>query len=218
MKFKNWNGEDLQGEWLITIKKDGIQCRKTDNGIVSKNGNPLYNFPANAKNFTIAEVFCGSWSETMSIVRSSKSVRRKVRNNEIYPLYPEVDNRLILAQLENPSKEGIKLFFNAAVEAGHEGLVLRKIGTNEFIKVKTVYTDDVKILGYVEGKGKHEGRLGKFITEDGDCGTGYSDKEREEFWENRDKLIGTYIEVDSMERTPKGKLRNPRFIRLRPDK
>ena len=50
MKFKDWDGKDLKGTWLFTIKKDGFQCRKQGNQVVSKNGNPLHHFPKKLKN------------------------------------------------------------------------------------------------------------------------------------------------------------------------
>lgn len=216
MKFKEWDGQGLKGKWLFSIKMDGFQCQMKGGKPVSKNGNPLHHFPKKLKKFHIAEVFCGSWNETSSIVTASKSERREVRNDEIFLLYPELDGRLFLCQKANPSAEFIQWMMDRVVKQGHEGLVLRQGET--FIKVKTVYTDDVIITGAVEGKGMFKGMLGKFTTADGDCGIGFTHAQRKEYWNRRKELTGTYMEVKSMERTKLGKLRNPRFVRLRPDK
>lgn len=216
MKFKDWDGEALKGKWLMTLKIDGFQCIRKRNRVESKNGKPLYNFPKNMKKFNIAEVYCGSWNQTASIVRASVSKRREVTNDEIYPLYPQIDGRLLLAQASNPSSEFIRQTFEKAVRDGYEGLVLRQ--EDNFIKVKTTYTDDVIITGWKEGKGMFKGMLGKFTTNEGDCGIGFTHAQRKEYWEQRNKLLGTYMEVESMERTKNNKLRNPRFVRLRPDK
>lgn len=216
MKFKDWDETDLKGRWLFTIKIDGVQCRRHRRRVLSKNEKPLYNFPADCKRFRIAEVFCGSWNETMSIVRASKSPRRKIKNDEIYTLYPRIDERLRIGWYVDPTKEQINQIFQTVVKQGFEGLVIRQGET--FIKVKTVYTDDIIITGAVEGKGKFKGMLGKFTSDSGDCGVGFTHAQRKEYWIKRGELVATYMEVKSMERTKTGKLRNPRFVRLRPDK
>lgn len=228
MKFKEWDGKPLKGKWRFTIKIDGVQGNFHDGAIVTKNGKPMYHIPQNVINAVSEfkgwngnfgdkmEVFCGSWNQTMSIVTASKSPRRDVRIDEIYPLFPVIDKRLDLGIYENPTALKIKQQFKRIVKAGYEGLVLTNGET--FIKVKTVYTKDIKITGFVEGKGKFKGMLGKFTSDEGDCGGGYSNQQRKDFWKNRKKMVGTFIEVKSMETTINGKLRNPRFVRLRPDK
>lgn len=225
MNFKNWNGQSLKGDWLFTYKIDGIQARKIKtfdkykrpkNQIVSKNNNPLYNIPKTRKNFLIAEIFTGLWGRTWSIVSASKSKRRQIKEEEIYPLFPKIDKRLIIGKFSNPSAMLIKIAFEQAIAQEYEGLVLRQGDT--FIKVKTEYSDDVKVTGYVEGKGKFKGMLGKLITDSGDCGIGFNNAQRTVYWRHRKSLIGKTVEIVSMERTPKGKLRNPRFVRFRLDK
>lgn len=228
MTFKEWDGKPLTGRWLFTIKIDGVQGSFHDGAIVTKGGFAMSHIPQNVIDSVEKshkwngnaqdkmEVFCGSWNETMSIVRAFKSKRRDVRIDEIYPLFPNIDKRLDLGSYDNPTAEEIRNQFNKVVKAGYEGLVLRQ--GDVFIKVKTVYTKDVKITGFVEGKGKFAGMLGKVTTDEGDCGTGYTNDQRKEIWANRKKLLGKFVEIKSMETTKNGKLRNPRFVRLRLDK
>jgi hypothetical protein len=216
-KFKNWNGQDLEGSWLFTIKIDGVQAIKGNNGsVVTKRGKPLYNLPKTTKDFEVAEIFCGSWNKTMSIIRASKSKRRKIRPSEIYPLFPNPDRRLILGRYVDPPAAFIRKMFLLNEALGHEGLVLR--GQDVLIKVKSDYTEDLVITGMVEGKGRLKGKLGKLETLNGEVGTGFTDQERGEIWASKEALIGTYVEVKYTEKTKNNKLRNPRFIRLRPDK
>lgn len=217
MKFKEWDGEPLEGWWDFTIKIDGIQVKRLARGLyVSKNGNPLNHMQKVNKTFEIAEVFRKSWGESWSVVSASKSKRIPIENHEVYTILPKIDKRLYLGRFKDPASEKIKELFNCTVEAGYEGLVLRQEGI--FIKVKTVYTKDVRITGYVEGKGKFIGMLGKITTDEGDCGTGYTNAEREDIWERQEELLGKFVEIESMEATSNGKLRNPRFVRLRLDK
>lgn len=222
LKFKNYTGQSLKGDWLFTYKIDGWQAKQyeTDTGLevktLSKGGKPLYHLPDIMPKFDIAEIFCGSWNETQSILSASKSKRRQVKLDEIYPLFPDIDKRLVIGTFRDPSAKLINIAFNQAINMEYEGLVLRK--GNEFIKVKPTYSEDVPITGFVQGNGKLKGMLGKFTTDSGDVGTGFTELQRKALWRIRKKLIGIMIEVESMEKLPNGKLRHPRFIRLRLDK
>lgn len=80
-------------------------------------------------------------------------------------------------------------------------------------------TLDLPVVGKVEGKGKHKGRLGALtceLPEGGtvDIGVGFTDREREEFWETPP----TMIEVAYRGYTDKGSLRFPRYLTVREDK
>ena len=63
---------------------------------------------------------------------------------------------------------------------GFEGLVLRQ--NENWIKVKPEETHDVAITGFVEGNGKHLGRLGYVTTDKGAVGAGFTDAERQLLW------------------------------------
>ena len=223
MKFKDWDGKDLKGKWIFSIKIDGMRLENRPEGIVSRNGKPVYNLPKNIKKFQIAEVCCeNSWNKTMSICRASKSTRRKVMQSEIYTIVP-LDKRLYHGTFDDPTAEEINAIFqhyHVRHPLKYEGLVLYNEEKDLYIKVKDKYTIDVKIIGFVESTAKSKpNMLKEFITDKGSVGTGITRSQCKEFWSNRDKLLGTYIEVEVMEFNKKtGKWRHPRFIRLRPDK
>ena len=79
------------------------------------------------------------------------------------------------------------------------------------------------ILGYEEGTGRNEGRLGAFICEGEDdgklirtnVGSGLSDDNRITYWAARDNLVGHVVEVraDAVTQNQDGtySLRFPRF-------
>lgn len=211
LKFKVWNKEDLQGTYKITIKIDGVRAIKTPNGIVARSGKPLYNIP-NTLDFEQAEIFCGSFKNTLEIVRSHSN--RSIEQEEVYKLYPEIDERLYIDTVVNPTKEYIDATFKLVKNKGYEGLVLW--GENTLYKVKDIQTEDVEVLGIIEGKGRNIGKLGAFITSMGNVGTGLSDKERNDYFTKN--IIGKVIEVAYMELTEDNKFRHPRFYRLREDK
>lgn len=226
MKFKDWDGKDLEGVWMFTFKIDGVRVEKHNGKKLSRGGKPLFNIP----NFKgdIAEVFCGSWNETVSKVRTA-SKKMKISSDEIYKLMPQIDERLIiLRSVKNPTANFIESHKSRAEFLGYEGLVLQRLDKKEaFVKVKQSYTKDTKIIGFVEGKGKFKGMLGKFLTENGGVGIGYRNaapeerltiRKRIEYWNRRKELLGTYIEVMCMYMTDKNMFFQPRLVRLRPDK
>lgn len=118
-----------------------------------------------------------------------------------------------------------------AIENDEEGIMINLADapyeckrSNNILKVKKMQTCDLKIVGYEEGTGNLKGTLGSFIVEYKDntvgVGSGYSLEEREEFWNNKDNLLGRVIEVQYFEesidsKTNKPSLRFPVFKYLR---
>ena len=85
-----------------------------------------------------------------------------------------------MGHLTNPSAADIRAALQRANDLGFEGLVLRQ--SDHWIKVKPEETHDVAITGFVEGKGKHLGRLGYVTTDKGAVGAGFTDAERQLLW------------------------------------
>jgi len=211
MKFNLWNKEDLKGNWEISIKIDGVRCHNTPEGKLSRKGKPLYNIPDFSGE--VAEIYCGSFKET--IIKTRTFTKEFTINKEdIYELHPNLDSRLFITTVTNPTKEFILELFDKYRSEGHEGLILKQ--NDKRLKVKNEETYDVTVTGIFEGKGRNKGRLGGFTTELGNVGTGLTDEERVEYYSPT--LIGQTIEVSCMEMTPDNKFRHPRFIRLREDK
>ena len=147
--------------------------------------------------------------------------------------------RLHAAWLSTPSDEIIVApaadpgdwqgFANCLVAmGGYDGAILRRadapwtIGASkngEAIKVKPVQSLDLEAVGWFLGKGKHAGRAGGIkVIYRGVCtdvGTGFTDAEREAIAQGRASGIA---EIEFMEVTADGKLREPRFKGWRHDK
>lgn len=214
MKIKEWDGKDLKGFWWATLKIDGVRALRDVGGKwVSKRGKPLYNLDHLPDHYKDIEVFLGDWSSSVSACRTHDGV--PVPIDKAYQLNP-LEDRLRLRLLENPDGKQIRELLVSAVNGGYEGIVLHSADGSCWIKVKPSVTYDVKIVGLLPGKGKHLGRLGAFVTEYGNVGTGLTDAQREEY--NDPKMIGETIEVECMSLTPDGKFRHPRFVRHRWDK
>jgi len=202
-----YKGQVLKGEWLITLKVDGVQVIVQDGVAQSRAGKPLYNIPSIPDG--IYEAYINSWGETVSRVRTHDGVM--LGPQDLIRLYPP-DPRLIVGTYMDPSPGLINEIFNREIQLGVEGLVLRGPKGEEF-KVKPIETLDLPILEVIPGKGKHQGRIGALLTPLGKVGTGFTDLEREQVWD-----IGAIIEVSFMGYTPLGNLRHPRFIRSRFDR
>lgn len=211
LKFHSWRGQSLSGPWVVSRKIDGVCVIVTESGeVVSRANKPLYNIPRLAPG--IYECFTGSWESTISAVRTM--VAAQISQQDFFSLAP-VDDRLYLQTLESPTSGEIEALLTAVIRSGDEGLVLCQGDT--YLRAKKQETYDVSVIGIIEGKGKHYGRLGALITPMGNVGTGFSDAQRDELI-NLVEGEPLTIEVACMGLTPSGKFRHPRFVRIRPDK
>ena len=218
---RSWNGNSLPGEWLVTVKIDGVRAIWHDElGWLSRAKKPLYNVPPWRQGCARdCEIFVGTFQDTIRATRTrlTKEDTPTIQPQHIYGL-ELLDARLHWGTLKNPGAADILALLQRARDLGHEGLVLRR--ADRWIKVKPGETYDVAITGYMEGRGKHRGRLGYVTTEWGNVGSGFTDREREILWAEAraGRLVGQVIEVNCMQFTPKGQFRHPFFVRMRPDK
>jgi hypothetical protein len=217
-KPKLYVGKSIEGETVISTKIDGVRaklCPVTKTAI-SFNGKPLYGLDDVLNTITTemdVEIFCGSFKQTVEIVRCSKNLPRQITIDEIYSINP-LDSRLHVHTVDSPTPELIEEYLQWALKDGNEGLVLTT--PNKWLKVKSSETHDVVITELIEGTGQFEGCLGAFMTSKGKVGTGFTHTDRKDYY--REDLVGSVIEVECMELTDAGKFRHPRFIRLRFDK
>ena len=128
----------------------------------------------------------------------------------------------------------LRRYAHDAVNAGFEGIMIKDIDapyeckrSTFWMKWKPVITVDLNIVGFEEGTGRNEGRLGAIICEGVDdgrniavnVGSGLSDADRDEYWNSRDSLLGHVVEVaaDAVTQNQDGtySLRFPRFVRFR---
>jgi DNA ligase-1 len=125
-------------------------------------------------------------------------------------------------------------FAEAAVAQGYEGIMIKDLEahyeckrTSSWLKWKPIITVDLEIVGFEPGTGRNAGRLGAIICEGDDndrrirvnVGTGFDDAVRDQYWANRDQLLGHLVEVqaDAVTQNQDGtySLRFPRFVRFR---
>lgn len=113
----------------------------------------------------------------------------------------------------------------------HEGVMVNLANapyegkrTKNILKVKAMQDCDLKIIGFEEGTGKNKGTLGAVIVDykgfEVKVGSGFTDQDRDYFWNNQKKLLGRVITVQYFEETTNKKdnslsLRFPVYLELR---
>ena len=120
------------------------------------------------------------------------------------------------------------------VAQGYEGIMIKDLGapyvckrSDSWMKWKPRISVDLEIVGFEEGTGRNQNRLGALICEGEDngrsirvnVGTGLSDVDRDEYWAARHSLLGHLVEIqaDAVTQNQDGShsLRFPRFLRFR---
>src|SRR6056300_1794020 len=122
----------------------------------------------------------------------------------------------------------------AAVDGGYEGVMIKDIDapyeckrTHAWLKAKPFIEVTLEVKEIEEGTGRNEGRLGAFVCEgidDGkdirvNVGSGFTDANRDSFWNHRSSIVGNLVEVraDAITKNQDGtySLRFPRFKTFR---
>ena len=123
----------------------------------------------------------------------------------------------------------------AAVDGGYEGVMIKDQKavyeckrSHAWLKAKPFIEVTLKVVAVEEGTGRNEGRLGAIIVEGEDdgytyhlnCGSGLTDDQRDQFWTNRDNVVGSLVEIRADARTKSQdsdtySLRFPRFKTFR---
>jgi len=142
--------------------------------------------------------------------------------------YTEVDLDTTIGDIE------FKDFNDKAIEKGYEGIMLKDPTapyeckrSPSWLKMKPFIEVSLEVTHVEEGTGRNEGRLGALVCAGVDLGkdirvnvgSGFSDADRDEFWDSRDAVIGQIVEVraDTVTQNQDGtySLRFPRFLRFR---
>ena len=117
---------------------------------------------------------------------------------------------------------------------GWEGLMLNLNSskyqtkrTTGLLKIKDFLDADVYVKDVFEGTGRLAGKLGGVVIDykgnDVKVGSGFSDEERDLYWQHPDQIVGHLIQVSYFEEThnqndDKLSLRFPTFVTVRDDK
>ena len=127
-------------------------------------------------------------------------------------------------------------YMKEMVAAGYEGVMIKDPNakyeckrSHSWLKMKPFIEVSLSVTSVEEGTGRNVGKLGAIVCEGEDdgkkivvnCGSGFTDEQRAEFWAAKDTLIGQVVEVraDAATRSQDSEdiwsLRFPRFLRFR---
>ena len=143
----------------------------------------------------------------------------------------------ITVDLDTPEGQAaFKQFNKETVEAGYEGIMVKDPKapyetkrSSAWLKIKPFIEISMTVIGYEEGTGKNVGKLGAVICETKpndetggrhvivNVGGGWSDKDREDIWENQDHYMGFILEVkaDCFSKEQDGDIWSLRFPRAK---
>lgn len=208
------------GEWIFdaeVMAEDGEYVSTKER----LQRNPGSNLP-HTMNFWVFDV----------IVADGEDVSRKPFEDRIDIVFEKLpaDERVVPVH----AFDDIAQARSEAQRHGYEGLILKKNDhevefgqrSSDWLKDKiTEETVDLRVAGFQKGTGKNAGVLGaiELETEDGEpmgnVGTGFTDQQREDIWNNRDDWDGAIVEISfDAEAGYEGGLRFPAFEERRTDK
>lgn len=142
----------------------------------------------------------------------------------------EVDLDTLVGELE------FKQFNADAIAAGYEGIMIKDPEalyeckrTTSWLKQKPFIEVSLTVVAVEEGTGRNEDKLGALVCEGVDdgkkivvnVGSGFTDNDRDEIWQDKDAVIGQIVEIraDAATRSQDSEdvwsLRFPRFLRFR---
>jgi DNA ligase-1 len=171
--------------------------------------------------------------DTPQMLRSQTVQGWHDTNKELLPNVTILDHELV--DLDNPDGQTrFREINKMAIDGGYEGIMIKDPDgayqckrSTAWLKLKPFIEVSLEVTDVEEGTGRNVGRLGAVVcsgVDDGreitvNVGSGFSDSNRDEFWVDRDLLIGNIVEVraDAITQNQDGtySLRFPRFLRFR---
>lgn len=176
----------------------------------------------------------GHWNaqlkKRIALLDAIRPVIDSMENVEMLPhIMVDLDTSAGRDQLDRYTKDMVSMGFEGIMLKDVEAPYVCKRST-DWLKWKPVYDYDLTVVGIEEGTGKNVGRMGALVCEGVDdgkhiivnVGSGYSDVERKDYWDNQDAIIGrtAVVLADAVTQNKDGSysLRFPRFKTFRDDK
>ena len=153
--------------------------------------------------------FKQGYGEHQQVNRSASLVHWYNQSAEGMPNVTIVGQEFV--DLDLPAGESrFKQINQEAIDGGYEGIMIKDPDavyeckrSHSWLKLKPFIEVTLKVVDVEEGTGRNAGRLGAFICKGEDdgrnisvnCGSGFSDSDRDSFWSNKGKILGRLVEV-----------------------
>ena len=180
----------------------------------------------------LADFEKGSWDKGQED-RSAMVYHWHKKHKDSLPNVAVVGHELVDLNTQE-GKKRFKEINQMAIDGGYEGIMIKDPNAGyeckrsvAWLKLKPFIEVSLSVVAVEEGTGKNIGKLGALVCEGEDdnrsirvnCGSGFSDADRDIFWTSRETLIGQIVEVraDAITQNQDGSysLRFPRFLHFR---
>ena len=223
----------FDGEFVVVDENGLMLNRKTGNGIITKAiKGTISDKEAKSIRFQLWDAipmdeFKNGESTESYKIRFDRLLKAIDDTNQSSPVYWSIPYKVV-ATLDEAIEH-----FQSLLAAGHEGTILKNYHgiwedsrSKHLIKMKAELEMDLEVIGWVEGTGKYQGKLGALTCKNQDgtilvsVGSGYSDEERSSI----DKgVIGKIVSVmyNEIIEDKKSSIKSlflPRFVEIRSDK
>jgi hypothetical protein len=224
-----FDGFVIQGEMLALDEEGQFMDRSLSNGYLNSDSIDPARVQFVAWDLIDVQDFYNHSTKTTYNVRY-KTLEQVISESN-YPFVRLVNTKICY------NADEVMEHFKEKREQGEEGTVIKdmktfwKDGTSkQQIKVKVIFDCDLEVVDLKEGTGKNVGRLGSIQCKSVDglmtvsVGTGLSDEQRAQFWENKEQLIGKILTaqandvIKGVDENSNWTLFLPRFVELREDK
>lgn len=228
--------------WWISEKLDGVRAVWNGRTLVSRTGKVFHapvwfikDLPAGITLDGELGEARGMFQKTVGTVRTHKGDWGNVKYMIFdvvagggYEIRRDTLERLklpghckVLKQTRCKGEQHLEDFEAGILESGGEGVMLRKSNSlyehdrsENLLKMKIFHTDEARVVGYKDGKGRHAGRLGALICEYMgkvfNIGTGLTDRLRE-----LPPRLGEIVTFTYFDLTDGGVPRHPSFVACR---
>lgn len=221
----------LDGE-LLALNPDGL-----DSGDLYRATTKIVNSKSDNKTGIIYNVFDILRTEEFYEGKSEKTYKHRRNLLDTINAKCKVEHIKIIPLLYSGDDHSkIHEFLSLVESQGKEGLMINRDvcyqckRNNGLLKVKTMQTVDLRVIGFEEGQGNFVDTLGALIVDykgnQVKVGSGFSELERREIWNNKEiptnSILGKIIEVQYFEESTNENgtksLRFPVFKHIRHDK
>ncbi len=177
--------------------------------------------------------FQKGFSNLLQDMRSSTLQNWYELEQENLPNVRVLDNELVDLDTEE-GKTRFAEINRDAIDGGYEGIMIKDVNapyeckrSTSWLKLKPFIEVSLTVTAVEEGTGRNVGKLGALVCEGIDdnrsirvnCGSGFTDSDRDVFWTSRETLVGQIVEVraDAITQNQDGSysLRFPRFLHFR---